>query len=341
MRRVERSANHSMASTATIMSVAISRARCVSEPYSSSAMGTVPVSRTRTPCCGSSLSFAAVSRMACVARCAGHQRLEIEIGPDFDEPSRFAQTGLRARHHRAPRKVSGLACEHVVERIGEARHRPVEIGEFRLAVLHAQKRGREIVGDAAKARIDRQRTQEGLRRDQLLHRVLHLGRRQKHQAVMGEELAVVRLADGRKQRLVRRQRRREIVGGRVRALGRHAVDDGDDQPALLRELLVVDGFALAPLRLRRDQLFRPAVHRKVPAHVVAGREGQQQRRKHDETGIAAAESHYPDDKCCPHSRIHLDVGKVLEIGLAAVDFRIAMLPVKAAHRGIKIDRRPL
>jgi len=67
----ERTANHSIAMMAVSATIVIGKARSASEPNSSSDIGASPVSRTVTPCAGSSARPLAAARMASLASAPG------------------------------------------------------------------------------------------------------------------------------------------------------------------------------------------------------------------------------------------------------------------------------
>ncbi len=76
----ERSASHNVASTPAIIAAAISPARSVRVPNSSSDSGTSPVSRTRTPCSGVRSRPRAATRMAALAPAPGSKALKSSRG---------------------------------------------------------------------------------------------------------------------------------------------------------------------------------------------------------------------------------------------------------------------
>ena len=201
----ERSASHSVSSTPAIIAAAISQARSVRVPNSSSDSGTSPVSRTRTPWSGVRPSCARVGADGVAGPRARLQRVEIQLRLDLDEAAQFLGLRRRAGDQRAPgeilrscprprrpapapNRVMGASmsdslawpCDTPRSAVGKTVHQPAQRG------------------------IGGQRPQEGLGLDQLLGGGLHILQRQEQQAVVVEKGSAIGTAHIGKQALVPR-----------------------------------------------------------------------------------------------------------------------------------------
>ena len=117
---------------------------------SSSASGTGPVRRMRTPC-GVVEGERAGRRADRVARrLTGLQRAEVHHRLDDEDAPRLAPD-IRRRHEVLPGEEGRLTCRRLVEGVGERRQRGWNVIELRLAVLDALQQARNGGEHAAQA----------------------------------------------------------------------------------------------------------------------------------------------------------------------------------------------
>ena len=136
---------------------------------SSSASGTDPVRRTRTPLSGVRPSLAIVARMALVASPPGLEIAVVEDRLDVDEAAQVGRLGRAAREQPAPRESRMLALLDLLKRVGNRGERGFDIFERRFFVAHALERLRDRAKDAAQRRIGGERAEKRLRLDQFVH----------------------------------------------------------------------------------------------------------------------------------------------------------------------------
>ncbi len=186
---------------------------------------------------------------------AGSQRREIEHRLGLDEAAQIGRGRVPSRQQGLPRHRPERArrIEIVRDRVADRGQRRRQGRQRRIAVLHAQKRGAERVGQAAQARIGGDAADQPLVLDHRVRQALDVGDREQQQAVAIEERPAIGADDAGEQRVIGRHPGRERCGGAFGLFRRSPVDHHRDQVRVLRKLLVERNFALAPRKLFRQQ----------------------------------------------------------------------------------------
>ena len=161
MIRGERKASHRMVNTTRMVRVVLTNAPSLRVAYSSSAIATVPVSRT-----GAILrsEVQILRRLAdgIARRLSGHQGGIVEHRPDIDEAPPLARIRGAAVEHRAPGEARRASRDDLVERIRDHVQGPGEVIER--VVVHPRP-DQPVVqggGQAAQIGILRQGLNDGL-----------------------------------------------------------------------------------------------------------------------------------------------------------------------------------
>ena len=174
--RPECTAHHRIPSSAITMAAATRCQSSASDANSSSASGTGPVRRMRTPWASSRPSERAAARIALLAASPGCKALKSITGWTIRMRRVWRRTS-DDRHEVLPGEEGRLSRRRLVERIGERRQQRLELVELRLAVLDALQEARHGGEHAAQRRIRRQRRHQGLRARQAFDSRLNLRQR--------------------------------------------------------------------------------------------------------------------------------------------------------------------
>ena len=280
--RPEWTAHHRIPSSAITMAAATRCQSCASDANSSSASGTGPVRRMRTPWASSRPSERAAARIALLAASPGCKALKSITGWTMRTRRVWRRTSDDP-HDVLPGEEGGLARRRLVERIGERHQQRLELVELRLAVLDALQEARHGGQHAAQRRIRRQRRQQGLRARQAFDSRLNLRQREKQQAVAIEERPAVGTPDDLEQPGFARQGGRQAARRVLGQLRRRAVDHHDRQPLQRRERALIGQLALTPLVPGRDQLRGVGGHGEMTGGIDQRRRRQAEGEKqHDE-----------------------------------------------------------
>ncbi len=182
-----------------------------------------------------------------------------------------------------------LSRQHIGDHVADGAHRPLEIHQLGLAMLHPLEKAGKDIHQAAQAGIGRQRAQQGLGRDELIGQMLDVGGRQEQQAVALEEGAAVGPVDDGEKLGILLQPRRQRRGRLFRQLGREGVDDDRDLVGLHGKGPVEGRLMLAPGKVRGEELDGVGVDGEVMRRIAEGSPGDHQEEQHDLPGMAAAE----------------------------------------------------
>ena len=229
---------------------------------------------------------------------AGLQRLEIEHRLDLDEAAQLARVRRFAGSQRAPGEMRGTTSQRILDHVGRHRHRRGQRIEPVSAVGDAHQADRQGVEAASEARIGRQGADQ---RRRLVHpagNARQLLGRQEQQAVLGEELAALRLIDGAEMRRVGRQCRGEPAAGLLRQLRGRGIDHSQ-HIALGKRAHELVG-ALRPGQLGREQLLDVGGDREMPRCVDGAQAGQRGAQRDHRPGMTGTQLDEANDRRSQH-----------------------------------------
>lgn len=186
--------------------------------------------------------------------------------------------GRTAAREHLPGEACRPSRQHRLDGCGRHRHGADEAVPLDIAALHAQQRQRQGIERPTQARIAGQGPDHGIGPHQSVGNLPHRIARQVQQSVLLEEAAAAWAADGAEPFGVRRQRRRELVGGLLDELRRRRLEHHEDVP--LREFVLVGGRALHPGQSRCEQIADICMNREV-LDGIDPRSDPERQRQHD------------------------------------------------------------
>ena len=179
-------------------------------------------------------------------RAARLQRREIEHRLDLDEPAQFLRFGRFAAGESTPGKTCGPAGQGVLDGVGGHGHRPSQIVELDLPVLHAHQAQRQCPEGSPEARIGGQCLEHRTSLGETTRQPRHLARRQVQQPVPFEESSALHLVHRPNAVRAVGERPGELCRGLINQLRGRRIDN-DEHVRLRKRLDVFEG----PLRPRQ------------------------------------------------------------------------------------------
>src|SRR5262249_16127635 len=144
--------------------------------------------------------------------------------------------------------------EEILQRAFDLRYRPRNALQRNIATANPKQRRRKIVQDATQARICRECAEERLSGDDLCKRLLKFALAQKQQPVLLEKLTAIRTNHGPEEFGLLQKTIAYAGDSLLRALRRYAVDDDEDEIALVGKNGVELRLALLKRQFGREKI---------------------------------------------------------------------------------------
>ena len=268
--------------------------------YSSLAIGTGPVSRTRAPYSPAKLRSVAACRIASVASLPGSSALIVEDRLELDEGAPVGIGQRLVADEFAPGEGRGALVQHVLDRLRDQVEGPRGVVELDLPALDAGKPGFQRAGQAADRGIAGHDLDQGRGGFELAGDLADLFHRQEQQPVLFEELAGAE----RLNRFEMLGVARELCGQRRGSRRWSSSGVGASTTARISsfavECLLELVVALAPVQVGRNQRVDVGVDGEVPGRVEARPDRQDSESDNDESGKPRAGSDNRDNNTCQH-----------------------------------------